>query len=379
MSFRPAWLAAVVLAAAAAWPQAPGERPAHPDHTIVEVPEGAPVPSASIMLEADPIDGFNLFLDTANFTFAPESVNLESAANEGHAHLYLNGKKTARLYSAWRHLPGSLFRRGINRLEVVLNAHDHSTWGLGGEPIGDEVLVYAQTTQGSPIVYGDVAYRASWRWGAARPLDGGGWRTVNDRGYAIRVRAGKLTTRNLELVPCHTPPAEQPLARFFRALSPPAAHAGHGSLLPNASRISRSFEEDLANPAEREIEVRRVRDPDYCQGHLLIARPTGSTPSAPSLEVSGSWSRGDSGPTPFAVRGAAAYGQLKYLLDSAGESPERQSIVGGVRVEVRRELDTMFDGVDFETMSETEQARRIARAIVGKAKLQAASPPAASE
>lgn len=369
MSFRPAWISLAALAAAAAWPQAPGARQAHPDHEIVDVPEGAPVPSASIVLEADLMDGFNLFVDTANFIFTPESVNREPAANEGHAHLYLNGNKTARLYSAWRHLPGSLFRPGVNRLEVVLNANDHTTWGLGGEPIGDEVLVYAQTTQGSPIVYGDVAYRASWDWGGAQPLAGGGWSTTNDRGYTIRVRAGRLVTRSLELVPCHAPPAEQPLARLFGGLAPPAAHAGHGSLLPNASRISRSFEEDLADPQEREVEARRARDPDYCQGHLLIARPTGAPPAAPSLEISGEWTRGGRGPTPFAVRGAAAYGQLKDLLDASGAAPQRQSIVGGVRVEARRELGSMFDGVDFAAMPEAEQARRIARSIVGNARL----------
>ncbi len=370
MSFRSAWLSAVVLAAAAAWPQASDLRRAHPDHEIVDIPDGAPVPSAAIELEADPIDGFNLFLVTANFTFTPEAVNGEPVANEGHAHLYLNGKKTARLYSPWRHLSGSLFREGVNRFEVVLNANDHSTWGLGGEPIGDEVLVYAQTTEGSPIIYGDVAYRMSWAWGAAQPLSAeGGWTVTNDLGYEIRVRTGKLVTRNLELVPCHAPPEEKPLARLFQGFGPLAAHAGHGSVLPNASRISRSFDEDLAKPASRAVEVRRVRDPDYCQGHFLIARPSGTPPSAASLEIAGAWSRRGRRPTPFAIRGATAYGRLKDLRDASSGLAERQSIVGGVRVEVRRELDSMFDGIDFEAMSEAEQAGRIARSLVDNAQL----------
>ena len=370
MSFRSAWLSAFALAAAAAWPQASDVRRAHPEHEIVDIPDGAPVPSAAIELEADPVDGFNLFLATANFTFTPGAVNGEPAANEGHAHLYLNGRKTARLYAPWRHLSGSLFREGVNRLEVVLNANDHTTWGLGGEPIGDEVLVYAQTTAGSPIIYGDVAYRVSWEWGAAQPLGtGSGWAVTNDLGYAIRVHAGRLVTRNLELVPCHAPPEEKLSARLFQRFGPLAAHAGHGSVLPNASRISRSFEEDLARPEDRAVEARRVRDPDYCQGHFLIARPSGTPPPAASLEIAGAWSRGGRGPTPFAIRGASAYGRLKDLLDASSGLAERQSIVGGVRIEVRRELDSMFDGVDFETMSETEQAGRIARSLVDNARL----------
>ncbi len=370
MSFRSAWLAVVALAAAAAWPQASDVRRAHPDHEIVDVPDGAPIPSAAVELEADPVDGFNLFLDVANFTFTPEAVNGDPVPNEGHAHLYLNGKKTARLYSPWRHLAGILFQQGVNRLEVVLNANDHTTWGLGGEPIGDEVLVYAQTTEGSPIVYGDVAYRVSWEWGEAQPLAGNdGWTVTNDLGYEIEVRAGKLTTRNLELVPCHAPPQQQPLARLFRGFGPPAAHAGHGSVLPNASRISRSFEEDLSRPAGREIEARRVRDPDYCQGHLLIARPSGTPPSAASLEISGAQRRGGSAPRPFSIRGATAYGRLKDLVGSGGGPAERQSIVGGIRIDVRRELDSMFDGIDFAAMSEAAQADRIARSIVDNALL----------
>ncbi len=370
MSFRSAWLSAIVLAVAAAWPQASDLRRDHPDHTIIEVPDGTPIPSAVVELEADPVGGFNLFLATANFTFTPEAVNREPVANEGHAHLYLNGKKTARLYSQWRHLSGSLFEEGVNRLEVVLNANNHSTWGLGGEPIGDEVLVYAQTTEGSPIVYGDVAYRVSWEWGDAQPLSAeGGWTVTNDLGYEIRVRAGKLVTRNLELVPCHAPLAANPLARLFTGFGPLAAHAGHGSVLPNASRISKSFEEDLSRPADREIEVRRVRDPDYCQGHFLIARPSGTPPSAASIEIAGIWSHGVRGPKPFAIRGATAYGRLKDLIDAAGGPTERQSIIGGVQVDVRRALDSMFDGVDFEAMSETEQAGRIARSLVDNARL----------
>lgn len=370
MLFRFASLTALVLAMLSAWPQGSDMRMAHPDHVIVEVPDNAPYPAAAIALEADPVDGFNLFLDTANFKFTPQWVNREPVPNEGHAHLYLNGKKAARLYSEWRHLAGNLFEQGVNRVEVVLNANDHSTWGLAGEPIGDEVLVYAQVSEGSPIIYGDVAYRVSWEWGEAKPIsEEGGWMVTNDLGYEIHIQAGKLVTRNLELVPCHAPPSMKPLARLFEKFGSLTAYAGHGSMLPNASRISKSFMEDLAKPTDRNVEIRRVRDPDYCQGHFLIARPSGTPPATTNLAVSGTWARDGSEPKPFEIRGATAYGRLKDLVAASSGLAERQSIIGGVQVEIRRELDSMFNGVDFASMSETAQANRITRSIVDNARL----------
>ena len=345
-------------------------RMVHPDHVIVDVPDDLPYPSARIELEADPVDGFNLFLATENFTFTPEAVNRELVPNEGHAHLYLNGKKAARLYSPWRHLPGTLFNEGVNRVEVVLNANDHSTWGLAGEPIGDEVLIYADVTEGNPIIYGDVSYRVSWDWGPAQPAPNGtGWMVTNDLGYQIHVQSGRLVTRNLELVPCHAPSTMTPLARLLGGFAAVTAFAGHGSMLPNASRISKSFEEDLVSPTDRDVEVRRVRNPEYCQAHFLIARPSGTAPSATSLELSGTWQSAGGEPRKFEIRGATSYGQLKELLGVTSGTVERQSIIGGVSVEVRRELHSMFDGVDFESMGQLAQASAVARSIVGNAKL----------
>ena len=361
------WLTLVCLAFAVsvAWPQMP-----HPDHLVVEVPHDRPYPSVTIELEADPVDGYNLHLVTRNFEFTPEAVNEELVPNQGHAHLFLNGVKVARLYSEWRHLPKALFEEGVNRLEVVLNANDHSTWGIAGEPIGEELLTYSGATSGSPIVYGDVSYRSSWFWGRAKAhRSGRGWRTTNDLGYEVHVRAGRVVTRNLELVPCHVPSESMSMARLWELFRPPAVHAGHASMLPNASRISKSFEDDLGDPKPREIEVRRVRDPEYCQAHLLVARPSGTAPSASSVEVSGTWKKKGGGRSSFEIDGRVSYGELKDLRALSGGEPEAQSIIGGVRVELRRRLDTLFDGVDFETMDSAAQANAVAHSLVGDAEL----------
>lgn len=97
-------------------------------HSMLRVDPASPTPTVSIEAERDAKDGYNLHVVTANFRFAPEHVNGEPLQNEGHAHLYVNGAKIARLYGSWFHLPGSALREGDNEISVTLNANDHSEW-----------------------------------------------------------------------------------------------------------------------------------------------------------------------------------------------------------------------------------------------------------
>ena len=47
----------------------------HSHNTPMEVGEGVPVPSVQLMIAEDPVEGWNLEIQTTNFDFAPESVN----------------------------------------------------------------------------------------------------------------------------------------------------------------------------------------------------------------------------------------------------------------------------------------------------------------
>lgn len=77
-----------------------------------------------------------------NFKFTPAAANREIVANEGHAHIYVNGVKIARIYSDWYHLPSSLISLGVNAVTVTLNANDHSTWATpDGELIASTVPI----------------------------------------------------------------------------------------------------------------------------------------------------------------------------------------------------------------------------------------------
>ena len=367
---RIAFLALTLLTVVAAWPQKDRLPMAdHSMHVVVPVRLDHPIPSLVIQLFADDVDGYNLFIETKNYRFTPENANGPNIRNEGHAHLYVNGEKVMRLYSPWQHLPSAMFREGVNRLQVELNANDHSIWGVAGEPIGADVLMDANQTAGDPILREEVSYTLTWKWGSAKPHPAGGWTVTNDLGYEVHVTEGLLITRNLELLPCHMMPPQTPAA-LWRLLAPPTAYAGHGSLLPNQSKIQSSYQEDLATPGDLKTEIRIVTDPEYCQGHYLVARAKGVGPGGKTLVIAGTWRKQGSGePVPFRIESSFAYGEIKDLLLADRAGPMRRLIVGGIHVRVERSLESLFRRIDFASSSEHERGIQILRSLVGGARL----------
>ncbi len=110
-------------------------------HEMLEVDTSKPVPTVTLLATKDSKDGYNLQLVTENFTFTPENVGGAPVANEGHAHLFVNGNKVARLYGDWFSLSSSHLKEGENIIEVSLNANDHSEWTVEGQHIGAEVTI----------------------------------------------------------------------------------------------------------------------------------------------------------------------------------------------------------------------------------------------
>src|SRR5210317_2639752 len=105
-------------------------------HNMVEA--NAPYPTLDVELIKDTKDGYNLIIETANFKFAPENVNLANNGNEGHAHIYVNDVKY-RQYSPYFHLSNNLLRKGENEIKVTLNSNDHSHLMVKGMPLSIEV------------------------------------------------------------------------------------------------------------------------------------------------------------------------------------------------------------------------------------------------
>ena len=111
---------------------------AHMHTTKYEV-EAEKAPKVELVVSEDAKSGYNIKIITTDYKFTPENVNQENIPNEGHAHLYIDGVKIARLYSPYFHYDGNF--EGTKTFRVTLNANDHSEYALNGETIASEIQV----------------------------------------------------------------------------------------------------------------------------------------------------------------------------------------------------------------------------------------------
>jgi len=93
-----------------------------------------PFPSVDIKITKDANEGYNLQIITKNFKFVPEKVNKANTFNEGHAYLYINGKKN-RIYSEWYHISKDQLSQPLNQIRLTLNSNDHSEYVVSSRPI----------------------------------------------------------------------------------------------------------------------------------------------------------------------------------------------------------------------------------------------------
>jgi len=110
-------------------------------HAVTDVPADTIAPTLALEVEVDPTDGFNIHLVTQDFTFSPQSVGGPSTPNVGHANLYINGQKVARVYGSWYHVSEDMLSYGQNTIEVRLAADDHTEWAANGEIIKSAAVV----------------------------------------------------------------------------------------------------------------------------------------------------------------------------------------------------------------------------------------------
>lgn len=101
-----------------------GNHLAQGHHETIFLPSDLSAPTLNFAITEDTAGGWNLEIRTTNFRFAPEHVNQAHRTGEGHAHLYVNGKKSARIYGPWFHI--AELPSGLVEVTVTLNANDHS-------------------------------------------------------------------------------------------------------------------------------------------------------------------------------------------------------------------------------------------------------------
>ncbi len=99
----------------------------------IETSQWDHIPSVTAELTPDAVSGYNLHIKTAHFELVPPATENTDARGEGHAHLYVNGEKIARVYGHWFHI--SSLPEGKNTITVSLNGHGHEELLNNGVPI----------------------------------------------------------------------------------------------------------------------------------------------------------------------------------------------------------------------------------------------------
>ncbi len=92
-------------------------------HEKLEVGDAPNPPTVALTIHKDPKVGWNLQVRVDNFRFAPEHASTTHVPGEGHAHLFIDGKKITRLYGEWYHIP--TLGPGVHKITVTLNANSH--------------------------------------------------------------------------------------------------------------------------------------------------------------------------------------------------------------------------------------------------------------
>ena len=109
-----------------------------PVHVTRDVP-AASAPAIELSVTEDPMTGWNIELVTQNFDFTPQGVGGPSAPNTGHAHLYLNQQKIARLYGPYFHIPD--LPPGQHEITVTLSSNDHAHYAVDGAQIAASTVI----------------------------------------------------------------------------------------------------------------------------------------------------------------------------------------------------------------------------------------------
>jgi hypothetical protein len=100
-------------------------------------------PTAFLEIKKDPTGGFNVHVVTTKFKWRPEMASMKYVPGEGHAHVFLDGRKIMRIYNEWFHLNTFQFatRAGEQLLTVEFVGNDHAPYTIQGSPVGDQKIV----------------------------------------------------------------------------------------------------------------------------------------------------------------------------------------------------------------------------------------------
>ena len=114
-------------------------------------------PLATLDIKKDPTGGFNVHVVTTNFIWKPEMASMQHVPGEGHAHVYLDGRKIMRIYNEWFHLNTYQFstKAGEQLVSIEFVGNDHAPYTIQGLPVGAQELVDVPADEIQPDSRGD--------------------------------------------------------------------------------------------------------------------------------------------------------------------------------------------------------------------------------
>ena len=79
---------------------------------------------------------------------------MQHIPGEGHAHVYLDGRKIMRIYNEWFHLNTFQFSRkpGEQLLSIEFVGNDHAPYTIQGLPVGAQQLVDVPSDEIQPTI-----------------------------------------------------------------------------------------------------------------------------------------------------------------------------------------------------------------------------------
>ena len=103
--------------------------------------DGKKKATIKVIAQKDMMSGYNIRIKTKNFKWAPERASMAHRAGEGHAHIYVDEVKVARVYGEWFHLSTANLNLspGTHVIRVDLNGNDHVPYMVGGKHLEDSV------------------------------------------------------------------------------------------------------------------------------------------------------------------------------------------------------------------------------------------------
>ena len=308
------------------------------DVAQTEIDPMQPIPNVAIVLHKHDTDGYNLQLKLENYLLRPLLADGPVMHGVGTAHLHINGEQTIQITGEWTHIRSDMLTEGENELLVALNANDGSLWTRGGGEI-DAQLIFSPQSE-FPLYSDNITYALDWVNVAPT--------ITNDLGYTIALETAQLHSAAVELAPC----VESSWLDWFM---PGVAYGGHGTSAIVETRAVLSVVETVGAREPLTVGQASASQSRYCQMHYLVA-PSVDTPT---LLLSGTYLAPDATvPLPFNIESDLAWGGMLDLATPIDPSNTPHTLL------ITRDFEGLFNGVDFATHNESEQAKAVLRALL---------------